>query len=72
MDTKNQRYSGVLLHITSLPGADITGTLNFRNCANFIDYLSSAGQTLWQVNPLGPTGYGDSPYQCFSAFQYPC
>jgi len=34
----------------------------------FVDFLVASGQTLWQVLPLGPTGYGDSPYQCFSAF----
>ena len=68
MDTKQKRYSGVLLHITSMPGKDISGALNYKNCSEFIDFLASSGQTLWQLNPLGPTGYGDSPYQCFSAF----
>jgi 4-alpha-glucanotransferase len=61
------RVSGVLLHPTSLPGRYGLGDLGdaaFR----FADFLEAAGQGLWQVLPLGPTGYGDSPYQCFSAF----
>ncbi len=61
------RRSGVLLHPTSLPGPFGIGEFN-DNAYAFIDWLASAGQTLWQVMPLGPTGYGDSPYQCFSAF----
>jgi 4-alpha-glucanotransferase len=61
------RASGVLLHPTSLPGAYGVGDLGGEARA-FADFLADAGQTLWQVLPLGPTGYGDSPYQCFSAF----
>jgi 4-alpha-glucanotransferase len=61
------RASGVLLHPTSLPGAYGVGDLGDEAIA-FADFLAGAGQTLWQVLPLGPTGYGDSPYQCFSAF----
>ena len=61
------RSSGVLLHPTSLPGRFGIGDLG-RGAFEFIDMLASAGQRLWQVLPLGPTGYGDSPYQCFSAF----
>src|SRR5688572_15768451 len=61
------RSSGVLLHPTSLPGAFGIGDLGPR-AFEFIHLLASAGQRLWQVLPLGPTGYGDSPYQCFSAF----
>jgi len=61
------RTSGILLHPTSLPGK--YGVGDFGPAAyEFVDYLESAGQRLWQVLPLGPTGYGDSPYQCFSAF----
>jgi 4-alpha-glucanotransferase len=60
------RSSGVLLHPTSLPGRFGIGDLG-RPALEFIDLLAEAGQTLWQVLPLGPTGYGDSPYQCFSA-----
>jgi 4-alpha-glucanotransferase len=61
------RSSGILLHCTSLPGR--FGIGDFGPCAcEFADFLFAAGQTLWQVLPLNPTGYGDSPYQCFSAF----
>src|SRR5215475_9022041 len=61
------RVAGILLHPTSLPrGADI-GDLGPGAFA-FIDWLASARQRIWQVLPLGPTGYGNSPYQCFSAF----
>jgi 4-alpha-glucanotransferase len=61
------RSSGVLLHPTSLPGPNGIGELG-PEAYRFIDWLDSAGQKIWQVLPLGPTGYGDSPYQCFSAF----
>jgi 4-alpha-glucanotransferase len=61
------RSSGILLHPTSLPGRFGIGDLGPAASA-FLDFLGAAGQRLWQVLPLGPTGYGDSPYQCFSAF----
>jgi 4-alpha-glucanotransferase len=61
------RSSGILLHPTSLPGKFGIGDLGDEAYA-FVDFLAAAGQSLWQVLPLGPTGYGDSPYQCFSAF----
>jgi 4-alpha-glucanotransferase len=61
------RASGVLLHPTSLPGRCGIGDLG-PGAFEFIDLLASARQRIWQVLPLGPTGYGDSPYQCFSAF----
>ncbi len=61
------RSSGILLHPTSLPGPWGIGDLGPSAYA-FVDFLAAAGQSLWQVLPLGPTGYGDSPYQCFSAF----
>lgn len=64
---KLERASGVLLHPTSLPGPDGIGDLG-PQAFRWLDFLASAGCTLWQVLPLGPTGYGDSPYQCFSAF----
>jgi len=64
---KFERSAGVLLHPTSLPGEYGIGDLG-KETFKFIDFLKEAGQTLWQVFPLGPTGYGDSPYQCFSAF----
>lgn len=62
-----ERSAGILLHPTSLPGRFSIGDLG-PEAYHFIDFLSSAGQTLWQVLALGPTGYGDSPYQSFSAF----
>src|SRR5687767_15656504 len=61
------RNSGILLHPTSLPGAFGIGDLG-PEAYKFIDFLVAAGQSLWQVLPLGPTGYGDSPYACYSAF----
>lgn len=61
------RSAGVLLHPTSLPGSTGIGTLG-REARHFIDFLVDAGLKYWQVFPLGPTGFGDSPYQCFSAF----
>jgi 4-alpha-glucanotransferase len=61
------RSSGILLHPTSLPGPFGIGELGPAAFA-WIDFLHRAGQKIWQVLPLGPTGYGDSPYQSFSAF----
>lgn len=61
------RSAGLLLHPTSLPGPHGIGELGDEAVA-FLDVLVETGQSLWQVLPLGPTGYGDSPYQCFSAF----
>ena len=61
------RQSGILLHPTSLPGRFGVGDLG-PEAHRFVDFLSETKQRLWQVLPLGPTGYGDSPYQCFSAF----
>jgi len=61
------RTSGLLLHPTSLPGREPCGTLG-REALAFADFLAEAGQSWWQVLPLGPSGYGDSPYQSFSAF----
>lgn len=60
------RSSGVLMHITSLPSPHGIGTLG-QAAFDFIDFLRSAGQRYWQVLPLGHTGFGDSPYQCYSA-----
>ncbi len=61
------RGSGILLHPTSFPGP--YGNGEFGAAAyQFVDFLRDSGQRIWQVLPLGPTGYGDSPYQCFSAF----
>jgi 4-alpha-glucanotransferase len=64
---KIERSAGILLHPTSLPGKFGIGDLG-PEAYNFVDFMKSAGQTLWQVFPLGPTGYGDSPYQSFSTF----
>jgi 4-alpha-glucanotransferase len=60
------RSSGILLHPTSLPGPFGIGDLG-PSAYEFVDFLAASEQTIWQVLPLGPTGYGDSPYQCFSA-----
>jgi 4-alpha-glucanotransferase len=62
-----RRAAGVLLHPTSLPGAQGIGVLDGAIDA-WLEFLAAAGIAYWQVCPLGPTGYGDSPYQCFSAF----
>ncbi len=57
-----ERGSGILLHITSLPSGDL------GSAREFVDRLADARQKYWQVLPLGPTGYGNSPYACLSAF----
>ena len=64
---KFERSSGILLHPTSLPGPFGIGDIG-PQAHRWIDFLSEAGCGLWQVLPLSPTGYGDSPYQSFSAF----
>ncbi len=61
------RTSGILLHPTSLPSPFGIGDLG-PSARRFVDFLAEAGQGLWQMLPLGPTGYGESPYQCTSAF----
>ena len=61
------RSAGILLHPTSLPGRFGIGELG-EAPYRFVDFLAEAGQSLWQILPLGPTGYGDSPYASFSAF----
>lgn len=61
-----KRSSGVLAHVTSLPSPYGIGTMG-QTARDFVDFLADAKQTYWQVLPLGHTGFGDSPYQCFSA-----
>ncbi len=61
------RESGVLMHITSLPGKYGVGTMG-KAAFDFVDFLKKAGQRYWQILPLTPTGYGDSPYQSCSTF----
>ena len=64
---KNVRGAGILFHPTSLPGPFGIGDLG-PQAFRWVDFLAEAGATIWQILPLGPTGYGDSPYQCYSAF----
>ena len=61
------RTSGILMPIFSLPSPHGIGTFG-REAYNFVDFLAKAGQTYWQILPLNPTNYGDSPYQSFSSF----
>ena len=61
------RASGILMHISSLPGPYGVGSMG-KTAYDFVDFLVSAGQSYWQILPLSPTGYGDSPYQSFSTF----
>ena len=61
------RKSGILLAVSSLPNKYGIGCFS-KEAYDFVDYLVSAGQSIWQILPLGPTGYGDSPYQSFSTF----
>ena len=61
------RQSGILLHITSLPSPGGIGTLG-ADAYHFVDFLEQAGMKVWQVLPISPTGYGDSPYQSVSTF----
>ncbi len=67
MAQRASRTCGILLHPTSLPGPHGIGTLGAQAKA-FVDFLHAAGQSLWQILPLGPTGYGDSPYSALSSF----
>ena len=62
-----ERKSGILLHPTSLPETPGIGTIG-KQAYKFVDWLVSAQQTIWQILPYGPTGYGDSPYASFSTF----
>ncbi|MGN0974945.1 MAG: 4-alpha-glucanotransferase [Gemmiger sp.] len=62
-----QRSSGILMPISALPGSQGIGTLG-KPAHKFVDFLVRSGQTVWQILPVGPTGFGDSPYQSCSAF----
>ena len=62
-----QRSSGILLHPTALPGPHGIGALG-PEAYRFVDFLVAAGQKVWQILPLGPTGFGNSPYNALSAF----
>ena len=62
-----ERQSGVLMHISSLPGKYGIGSFG-KSAYDFVDFLVRSKQTYWQILPLGTTSYGDSPYQSFSAF----
>ena len=61
------RQGGILMHISSLPGPDGIGSLG-REAYEFADFLHRAGMSIWQVLPMGPTGYGESPYQSTSTY----
>ena len=61
------RESGVLMHLTSLPSPYGIGTMGAA-AREFVDFLAAAGQRYWQLLPICPTSYGDSPYQSFSTF----
>lgn len=62
-----KRSAGILMPIFALPSAHGIGTLG-EPAFNFIDFLVEAGQSWWQILPLGPTGFGNSPYQCLSSW----
>ena len=62
-----KRCSGILMPISSLPGGYGIGSMG-KPARDFVDFLTKAGQTIWQILPVGPTGYADSPYQSCSAF----
>lgn len=62
-----ERSSGILLHLSSLPGEGGIGSMG-KDAYAFVDFLAKNKQKIWQILPLGPVGYGNSPYQCYSAF----
>ena len=66
-NSRSNRKCGVLLPIFSLPSEYGIGTFS-KEAYDFVDFLKEAGQSYWQILPLGPTSYGDSPYQSFSTF----
>ena len=62
-----EKSSGVLMHISSLPSEYGIGTMGVE-ARKFVDFLEAAGQSYWQMLPICPTSYGDSPYQSFSTY----
>ena len=60
-----KRCSGILMPLSSLPGGYGIGSMG-KPARDFVDFLTKAGQTIWQILPVGPTGYADSPYQSCS------
>ena len=62
-----KRCSGILMPVSSLPGGYGIGSMG-QAARDFVDFLALAGQSVWQILPVGPTSYGDSPYQSCSAF----
>lgn len=62
-----ERSSGILLHLSSLPGQEGIGSMG-KEAYEFVDFLAKTKQKIWQILPVGPVGYGNSPYQCYSAF----
>lgn len=67
MEVQNMRESGVLLHITSLPSKGGIGTMG-KEAYHFVDFVAESGLNIWQVLPVGPVGYGESPYQSVSTY----
>ena len=65
--TQQKKSSGVLMHLSSLPSEYGIGSMG-APARKFVDFLKKAGQTYWQMLPICPTSYGDSPYQSFSAY----
>ena len=63
----SERAAGILMPISSLPSEYGIGCFS-KSAYEFVDWLKKAGQSYWQILPLGPTSYGDSPYQSFSTF----
>ena len=65
------RTAGILMPFSSLPSRYGIGNMG-KEAYRFIDFLEGSGQSFWQILPMGPTGFGDSPYQSFSAFAWLC
>ena len=63
------KEAGILLHISSLPNSYGIGSLG-KEAYKFVDFLKRTGQHIWQILPIGPTSYGDSPYASLSCFAF--